>query len=275
MPGNAPTLRDGQGASANGAESNWSLRRTGLGHTGHGADADDCSKVQDPGREGDRRPRAITCWRVVVQPGGSPLDSMSWLFSFEGLDGVGKSTQVDLTRDWLEGQGYRVRVIREPGGTDLGEKIRDLLLYQSQHRDARAEFLLFAAARAELVRTVVVPFLAVEGAVVLADRYVDSSEAYQGAGLGVDLGLIHTVNRSVCQSVWPQGTLWLDGVRRTDGSAHDVIEARPRDFFDRVRLGYQTLADREPKRVVRINGDQDPEQVFAEVVRSLRAWLHC
>ncbi len=197
---------------------------------------------------------------------------MGWLFSFEGLDGVGKSTQVDLTRKWLEGQGLRVRVVREPGGTDLGEKIRDLLLYQGQHRDGRAEFLLFAAARAELVRSVIVPCLSA-GGVVLADRYVDSSEAYQGAGLGVDLGLIHAVNRSLCQSAWPRGTLWFDGVQRTEGLAGDLIETRARSFFDRVRLGYQTLAEREPERVVRIDADQDREQVSAEVIGWLRLWM--
>ena len=209
----------------------------------------------------------------MAAPGVRRLDLMSWLFSFEGLDGVGKSTQVGMTRTWLEGQGYRVRVVREPGGTDLGEKIRDLLLYQGRHTDAKAEFLLFAAARAELVRSVIMPFLS-EGGIVLADRYVDSSEAYQGAGLGVDLGLIHTVNRLVCQSAWPRGTLWLDGVRRTDGSQQDLIEARTGNFFDRVRLGYQALAERERKRVVRINADQDAKQVFAEVAHSLGNWMN-
>ena len=187
-----------------------------------------------------------------------------WLFSFEGIDGVGKTTQVARVKEWLQQQGYRVQVVREPGGTPWGESIREVLLHQAQSRDATAEFLLFASARAELVRTVIRPWMN-QGGVVLADRYADSSEAYQGWGRGADLDLIRRVNGAITEGAWPQCTVWLDGEARSNQAGHDNMESRGPEFFARVLAGYRALWEQEPARIWRIDSNPHPDKVFAAI----------
>ncbi len=194
------------------------------------------------------------------------------LFSFEGIDGVGKTTQVARVKDWLEQEGYRVQVVREPGGTPWGEAIRDVLLHRASSRDATAEFLLFAAARAELVRAVICPWLD-QGGVVLADRYIDSSEAYQGWGGGGDLRLIRLVNDALTEKARPMGTLWLDGVSRGDRSTQDNLESRGKEFFDRVLEGYGVLWQSQPQRIRRIDSNRDQEEVFQSIRVAVDEWL--
>ncbi len=194
-----------------------------------------------------------------------------WLISFEGIEGVGKTTQVDRVRGWLERQGHQVQVVREPGGTAWGEAIREVVLHQATSRDAVAEFLLFAAARAELVHTVIAPWLD-RGGVVLADRYIDSSEAYQGWGGGADLELIRRVNAAITAQARPNHTFWLDGESRA-GVDRDNMESRGDEFFDRVQEGYRALCRREPERVSRIAADAPPDEVFDAICSRLQAWM--
>ena len=194
-----------------------------------------------------------------------------FLFSFEGIDGVGKTTQVGLVKNWLEQLGYPVRVVREPGGTELGERIREIILYGQTIAEPNAEFLLFAAARAELVGRVIRPVLQA-GGVVLADRYTDSSEVYQGFGRGADFSLIAQVNAAITAEAIPQGTLWLDGTSRREG-ASDNLESRDDRFFERVRQGYRSLAEHHPERFVRIQADQSREAVFESIQQAISGWL--
>jgi dTMP kinase len=162
------------------------------------------------------------------------------LIVLEGPDGVGKSTQVERLSTRLRALGYPVVVVREPGGTPVGEEIRRILLDSAHEMEAVTEMLLFAAARAELVGRVVRPALQA-GQVVVMDRYVLSSLAYQGYGLGLDLDAVRAVNRVATGGLAPDVTivLWGEGIRPP---APDRLERRPAHFHERVRAGYQVLA---------------------------------
>ncbi|HJV86385.1 MAG TPA: dTMP kinase [Noviherbaspirillum sp.] len=194
----------------------------------------------------------------------------------EGGEGAGKSTQVALLRDWLAGLGREVVVTREPGGTPLGEKLRALLLDPAGGRiGGRAEALLYAADRAEHVERVVEPALR-RGAVVLSDRYVDSSLAYQGAGRELDHDMIGKLSQWATGGLVPDLTVLLDlpaeeGLRRARGQAEgsDRMEAETVAFHERVREGFLRLARADPQRYLRVDAGQPAE----EVQRRIRAAL--
>ncbi len=176
------------------------------------------------------------------------------LITFEGLDFCGKSTQVKRLDDHLRAAGRDVRVLREPGGTPLGEVIRGLLLDHTHAAMTDAgELLLFSASRAQLVQDVVRPALQA-GTVVILDRYYDSTTAYQGYGRGIALDVIHAVNRFATGGLAPDLTFFLDipeveierrmqQVRRTG----DRMESSGRQFYERVRAGYRALAAAEAR----------------------------
>ncbi len=171
------------------------------------------------------------------------------LITFEGGEGAGKSTQARLLAEYLEELGIPVLLVREPGGTALGEGLRGVIL-AGAGVDPLAEALVFLAARAELAVSVIEPALAA-GKWVLCDRYVDSTLAYQGYGLGVDLDLLRQLNARVVRGAWPRLTFLLDlepeqGLARTaDGG--DAVARRDMDFHRRVRQGYLALAEGEPR----------------------------
>lgn len=185
---------------------------------------------------------------------------MSGLFiTFEGGDGAGKSTQISLLATRLRERGLDVRTFREPGGVtpgDAGERIREILLDPAHmNLDVRAELLLYEASRAQLVATHYRPALA-EGAVVLCDRYADSSVAYQGYGRAVlPVEEVHELNRIATGGLAPDLTLLLDvdaahGLEQaTAGKSADRLEQAGQDFHERVRAGYLSIAEREPERV--------------------------
>lgn len=189
--------------------------------------------------------------------------------TFEGLDGCGKSTQMELLADALRERGYVVMVTREPGGTQLGEAIRDVLLDPRYHgMSARAEALLYAAARAHLVQEVVRPALA-DGRVVLCDRYLDSSLAYQGYGRDLGIDDIITLNVWATECLLPDLTLFLDlddSVRSGRLAAvADRLEAEDDDFHSRVAEGYRGLVTVYPHRIRRVDASGSEAQVFERV----------
>ncbi len=192
--------------------------------------------------------------------------------SFEGLDGSGKTTQAELLRARLEADGETVLATREPGGTELGEQIRDLVLHGG-HVEPWAEALLYAAARAQHVEQVIRPALA-RGESVICDRYVDSSVAYQGVGRALGLERVLEINLAAVGGVMPDRTflLMLDAssVAERVGSEHDRLEREGEAFHRRVDAGYRELAERFPERIVVLDGTRPPEEIAEEVHGALR-----
>ena len=177
--------------------------------------------------------------------------------TFEGLDGCGKSTQMELLAEGLRERGYVVLVTREPGGTPLGEAVRDVLLDPRYHgMSARSEALLYAAARAHLVEQVIRPALA-DGQVVICDRYLDSSLAYQGYGRGLGADDVITLNVWATECMFPDLTIFLDlddAVRGTRLDAvPDRLEAEDEAFHQRVGEGFQELVESHPHRIHRVD----------------------
>ena len=203
----------------------------------------------------------------------------SVLLSFEGIDGCGKSTQARLLSQWLREQGHDVVEIREPGGTPLGEIIRGLLLDSMADLSAPAELFLFAAARAQLVDQVIRPALK-SGAIVVADRFTDSTLAYQGGGRSVapDAAL-EAINRIATGDVEPSLTFWLDlpldvARSRRDGlGAPDRMERAGDDFYRRVDQAYRKLAESSPDRVLRIDAAQDVDLIQRGLQAAVQARL--
>lgn len=196
---------------------------------------------------------------------------MSGLFiTFEGTEGSGKSTQIELTADWLRSQGRDVLTLREPGGTPIGEEIRHLLKHSEANHNmtSEAELLLMNASRAQLVREVIQPALA-EGKVILCDRFHDSTTVYQGYGRGLDLALVKSVIDFAVGDCRPHRTLLLrvsvdvSEARRSERGAteRDRFEEAERDFFERVDRGYAELADQEPDRIKLVDATQSVEEV--------------
>ena len=188
--------------------------------------------------------------------------------TFEGGDGSGKSTQIQSVREWFESRGREVIVTREPGGTELGTEIRRLVQNGPEDVDARTEALLYAADRAYHVATVIGPALE-RGAVVLGDRYIASSLAYQGAARSLGVDEIASLSAWATQGLYPSLTFLLDlppevgARRRTD--APDRMERESMDFHERVRHQYLRLADAEPDRIVVIDAVGTVDEVFSEI----------
>jgi dTMP kinase len=191
------------------------------------------------------------------------------LIAFEGVEGAGKSTQLDLLRCELERRGREVVVTREPGGTPVGERVRAVLLDPAVDLHPRAEALLFAAARAQLVEQVIRPALE-RGAVVLCDRYLDSSLAYQGDGRGLGRGPVQEVNRFATGGLLPDLVVLLDldpaeGLGRRAGR-RDRIEVEGLGFHRRVRDAFRELAAADPDRFAVVDGAAPADQVAAAVL---------
>lgn len=198
------------------------------------------------------------------------------LITFEGPEGSGKTTLARWLSEALQRRGYRVLLTREPGGTGLGEAIR-ALLHAHEHADmtARAEALLFCAARAQLVEKVIRPFLA-DGGIVVSDRYADSTLAYQGYGRGLDLEELRRLNRFATGGLTPDLTFLLDlevavGLARrwAAGTGWTRLDAESLAFHQRVREGYRALAAAEPHRWVIVDAAQPLEAVQAAIRQHL------
>jgi len=192
--------------------------------------------------------------------------------SFEGLDGSGKTTQVERLRARLEADGREVVTAREPGGTALGEQLRALVLHGGE-MTPWAEALLYAAARAELVAEVIEPALA-RGADVLLDRYFDSSVAYQGIGRGLGLHEVLELNLLAVGGLVPDRTFVLtvdptSSLERVGGS-RDRIEREGEAFHARVAAGYDELAALFPERLVLLDGTLDPETLAERIQDELQ-----
>ncbi|NGO67134.1 dTMP kinase [Streptomyces boncukensis] len=204
--------------------------------------------------------------------GGRPVRapaSTGFFIALEGGDGAGKSTQVEAVAEWIRGKGHEVVVTKEPGATPVGKRLRSILLDVSESGlSHRAEALLYAADRAEHIDTVVRPALE-RGAVVVSDRYIDSSVAYQGAGRDLSPAEIARISRWATDGLVPHLTVLLDvspqTARERFTEAPDRMESEPAEFHERVRAGFLTLAAADPTRYLVVDAGQEPEAVTAVV----------
>ena len=193
--------------------------------------------------------------------------------AFEGVEGAGKGTQIGRAQTYLQERGHDVLVTREPGGTVTGEKIREVLLDPATGKlDPRAEALLFAASRAQTVAGVIRPALA-EGKIVISDRYVDSSLAYQGWARGLGEADILSLNVWATQGLFPDLVILLHveperGLLRST-SVPDRMELEGEDFHAKVADAYLKIAEEHPERFVVIEGDATPDEVFERVREAL------
>ncbi|MHB0986211.1 MAG: dTMP kinase [Sulfuricella sp.] len=192
----------------------------------------------------------------------------SKFITLEGIDGAGKSTQLNWLAEHLRSQGRNVLVTREPGGTPLGEKLRELLLHQSMHLETEA--LLMFAARREHLDKVILPALQA-GNWVISDRFTDASFAYQGGGRGLDEGKLRILEKWVQQDLQPDLTLLFDvpveisRQRLSSNSSLDRFEQEKQDFFQRVREAYLRRAAQFPDRVRVIDGRQSVDAIQTEL----------
>lgn len=198
------------------------------------------------------------------------------LVTFEGIDGSGKSTQARRLAEVLAARGQAVRRVREPGGAELPERVRALLLDPALAIADRAELLLFSAARAQLVEEVIRPALA-SGETVIADRFYDSTTAYQGGGRGLaDPEWLAAFHGFVTGGLAPARTYLLDvplatAAERRAGEEDDRMEASGDAFYTRVRMAYLALAAREPGRIVVLDGTLGPDDLHALILADLDA----
>jgi dTMP kinase len=196
---------------------------------------------------------------------------------FEGVEGCGKTTQMQLCSQWLEGLSISVVLTREPGGTGLGKDLRGLLLEKSPSKPVGevTELLLYAADRAQHIQEELKPNLAT-GKFILCDRYTDSTIAYQGYGRGLDMSLIHQLNQIATGGLASDLTIWLDvdvevGLSRKRGQAKlDRIEQETIAFHRRVQRGYTELAASNPSRIVRVDGVGSQDVVQKNIQEVLR-----
>ncbi|MBQ3721573.1 MAG: dTMP kinase [Fibrobacter sp.] len=202
-------------------------------------------------------------------------------FSLEGIDGSGKTTQIDMLIAALAKEGYSVVKLREPGGAKISERIREILLdpaFKGVMGD-KTELLLYNAARAQVIHEIIQPALDA-GKVVIADRFAWSTFAYQGYARGLGAGLVQQLTELTCGGCFPELTVVLDidvqrGRARTAkrGEAPDRLEQEKADFFERVRQGYLAAAREYPDCVAAIDADRTPDEVFADLFALVKARL--
>jgi dTMP kinase len=196
------------------------------------------------------------------------------LISFEGSEGSGKSTQISRLAAQLQQSGREVVSTREPGGTEIGEQIRNIIVHNSRGDEmcAETELLLFTAARAQVVREVIAPAL-VRGAIVLSDRYLDSSTVYQGIGRNLAADPVAQINRFAVGNVMPDLTIVIDvptdvslaRIRQRASDLPDRMERENIDFYKKIREGYLMLANGMPERFVVLDGTLSPDALEKKI----------
>lgn len=202
-----------------------------------------------------------------------PAKKMKSLFiTFEGIDGCGKSTQALLTSHFLQEMGLKVKLLREPGSTDISEKIRDILLDNKNEITDTTELLLYEAARSEITAREIAPALQ-NGTIVLCDRYYDSTTAYQGYGRQLNIRMIKGLHKIATGGLVPDLTFVFDLDLKTafarQGGEKDRLENQSQAFFRRVRAGFNEIARKERRRVKLIDAAQTPEKVFDDLKKYL------
>jgi dTMP kinase len=201
------------------------------------------------------------------------------LITIEGIDGAGKTTLAAGLLDALAARGIDIRLLREPGGVPAAERIREIVIDPELHVTARAEALLYAAARAQLVEEAIEPELAA-GTWLLLDRFIDSSLAYQGGGRGLGIDAVRSINEFAIRTAWPDRTLLLvidQRVGRTRSHARagtpDRLEREQDDFFARTTAAYEQLWAEDPGRIRKLDASRPPDLVLAAALSELEDLL--
>lgn len=205
---------------------------------------------------------------------------MGLFITMEGPDGAGKTTQIDLLRDYLSGKGYDIIVCREPGGTPISEAVRQVILNKDfTEMGNMTELLLYAAARAQLMEEVIRPAL-LEGKIVICDRFVESSAVYQGIGRNMGIDLVYQVNQFAIGDTVPDLTIMIDlnaeiGISRKKKQTElDRMEREALDFHERVVDGYRKLSQLFPERIYKIDGSRTIEEIHQKIVVQVNKKLH-
>jgi len=212
----------------------------------------------------------------------SKTKSNGKLISFEGSEGSGKSTQIARLAKQLTKLKHDVVTVREPGGTEIGEQIRNIIVHNSKGDEmcAETELLLFAAARAQLVREVIAPAL-LKGTTVLSDRFLDSSTVYQGIGRNLAADPVNQINRFAVGNVMPDLTIVLDvptavslqRIRQRASDVPDRMERENIDFYEKIRSGYLLLAQSMPDRIVVVDGTLKEDQIARKILAAVKKVL--
>jgi len=199
--------------------------------------------------------------------------SKGLFITFEGGDGCGKTTQIKLLDEYLQSKGYKTLLTREPGSRGLGVKLREILLNYEGEVSPNCESFLFLADRAQHVDCIIKPALA-NGTIVLCDRHIDSTVAYQGYGRGLDLEQIYSLNKIATSGLKPDLTIVLDVDVETSqkrvGADKDRMESAGIDFFERVRKGFLEIAKQEPERVKVIDSTQSINEIHAQILELIQ-----
>lgn len=200
----------------------------------------------------------------------------SFFLSFEGIEGSGKTTQLKEVEAFLKSKNKRVLILREPGGTVFGEKLREAILGSTEPLHPLAECHLFLASRAQLLKEKILPFLLVPDSVVILDRYVDSTLAYQGFARGLGVETILTLHQHNPLNLLPHRTYFLDISLETSmerqkarGNQKDYFESEKLEFYQKLIDGYRTLSGMFPERILKIDASVAPEAVTAEIRKDL------
>lgn len=207
----------------------------------------------------------------------NPETPGSYFLSLEGIEGSGKSTQIKAIENYVQSKGLRVLTLREPGGTRFGEKLREAILNSETPLHPLAECHLFLASRAQLLKEKILPFLLTPGSVVILDRYIDSTLAYQGKARHLTFETVLNLHQNDPLNLLPHRTYFLDisletSMKRqeTRGNAKDYFESQVGEFYHRLVEGYRELSDIFSERICKINAEVSQEDVTALILKDLR-----
>lgn len=209
------------------------------------------------------------------------MNKFKTFISFEGIDFCGKSSQIELLLQRLKKLNLKVKVLREPGGVFISEKIREILLDTTHaEMDPRTEILLYSAARAQLVHQTILNELK-KGAYIIADRYFDSTTAYQGYGRNIDIDFVDRLNHFATSGLVPFKTFFIDispdEAERRRGlqvAQKDRMEREGIEFYKKIRNGYLKLAEKEPERIIRVNGELPQQEIADNIWQRLSQFWH-
>ncbi|MCM2348560.1 MAG: dTMP kinase [Bacteriovoracaceae bacterium] len=210
----------------------------------------------------------------------NPETPGSLFLSLEGIEGSGKSTQIKEIETFVKNKGMRVITLREPGGTVFGEKLREAILHSQTALHPLAECHLFLASRAQLLNEKILPFLLEPGSVVILDRYIDSTLAYQGKARGLGYDTILTLHQHDPLNLLPHRTYFLDiGLKtsmdrqNTRGNKKDYFESQKQEFYQKLLDGYREVAGMFPQRILKIDAEKSPVEVTKSIISDLEKIL--